>query len=61
MLQWFLRFYEFIESSALFRENSIGPYGSVYMEICGNSNGKPWGPIQSILSVTVAAVSVNEP
>ena len=43
------------------RMGYIGPDGSVQIETCGNSNGNPLGPIQSILSVAVAADSVNEP
>ena len=31
------------------------------METCGNGNGNPWGSIQSVLSVAVDTVSVNEP
>ena len=40
------------------RMGYIGLHGSVHMETCGNSN--PRGPIQPILSIAVAAVSVNE-
>ena len=43
------------------RMGYIGPYGSVHMETCGKGKGNPSGPIQSILSIVVAAVSVNEP
>ena len=45
----------------LSRMGYIGPYGSVHMETCGKGNGNPEGPIQSILSVAVATVCVNEP
>ena len=37
----------------------IGPYGSVHMETCGKGNGNPQGPIQSIISVAVAAVKAS--
>ena len=43
------------------RMDYIGLYGSVHMETCGKGNINPLGPIQSILSVAVAVVSVNEP
>ena len=43
------------------RMGYIGPYGSVHMETCGKGNSNPQGLIQSILSVAVAAVSVNKP
>ena len=43
------------------RMSYTGPYGSVYMETSGNGTGNPWGPIESILSVTIAAVSVYQP
>ena len=43
------------------RMGYIGPYGSVHMETCDKGKGNPKGTIQSILSVAVAAVSVNKP
>ena len=43
------------------RMGYIGPHGSVHTETCGKGNSNPSGLIQTILSVAVAAVSVNEP
>ena len=41
------------------RMGYIGSYGSVHMETCSKGNGNPQGPIQSIISVAIAAVSVS--
>ena len=43
------------------RMGYVEPYESVHMETCNKGKGNPWGQIQTILSIAVAVVSVNEP